>query len=136
MEVISQKCPRLKKHSGRESQNRTLSSHKTGMRKQLRRLKHQGLPQKQRATAKDRVIKSAVEEYMKHTAQDHLEQNLRYMLGSRTATKNDVVSKVLNHHRGRKARDRQMKKKKRAQEKSVFSDADFKRFEKEYFAGK
>ncbi|XP_075039026.1 active regulator of SIRT1 [Mixophyes fleayi] len=131
-----QKCTTLKKRSGKDSQNETLSSHKTGMRKRIRRLKRQGNPQKQRATAKDRVIKSAVEEYKKHTAQDHLARNLQYMLGSSTVAKKDVVSKILNQHCGRKARDRQVRKKKTVQDKTVFSDADFKRFEKEYFGGK
>ncbi|KAM5148952.1 active regulator of SIRT1 isoform 2-T2 [Mantella aurantiaca] len=119
-------------------QNRieTLSSNKTGMKKQLRKLKHQGQPQNQRATAKNRVIKSAIEEYKKHASQDHLAQNLKYMLVSRPVANKKVVQTILDQHCGRKAKDQKIKKKKTVEQKSVFSESDFKRFEKEYFGSR
>lgn len=49
-----------KKKPGKHTHSETLSSNKIGMKKRLRKLKHQGQPQNQRATAKDRVIKSAI----------------------------------------------------------------------------
>ncbi|KAG9483746.1 hypothetical protein GDO78_009581 [Eleutherodactylus coqui] len=103
------------------------------MKKQLKRLKRQGQPQNQRASAKNRVIKSAVEEYKKRTAEDHLAENLTYMLGSQAVTNKVSCSKILSQHCGRKARDQRVKKEKKVQEVSLFTDQDFKKFQKEYF---
>ncbi|XP_068107521.1 active regulator of SIRT1 [Hyperolius riggenbachi] len=121
------------KKSGNGSNKVSLNSNKIGMKKQLKRLKRQGTPQTQRASAKNRVIKSAVEEYKKRTSEDHLQENLRYMLGTYAVTKKDVVNKIVSQHGGRKARDRREKKEKKVKETSIFSESDFRRFEKEYF---
>ncbi|CAI9566914.1 unnamed protein product [Staurois parvus] len=126
----------FKKQPGKHKQNEALSSNKIGMKKQLQKLKRQGQPQNQRASAKNRVIKSAIEEYKKHAPQDYLAQNLKYMLGSHSVANKKAVKEIVNQHCGRKARDKQVKKKKRVQKKSVFSDSDFKRFEKEYFGSR
>ncbi|KAM3915517.1 active regulator of SIRT1 [Leptodactylus fuscus] len=123
----------LKKRPGNKNPQVTLSSHKTGMKKQRRRLKQQGQPQNQRASAKNRVIRSAVEEYKKQKSQDHLEQNLKYMLGSRTVARKFSCSKILTQHCGRKAKDQPITKKKKVKEQSVFTDQDFQKFQKEYF---
>ncbi|MEE6508027.1 hypothetical protein FKM82_018322 [Ascaphus truei] len=103
------------------------------MKKQLRRVKQQGQRQSERATAKNRVTKSAIEEFKKSRGKDHLQQNLKYMLSCQTVANKEVVKKVLKQNRGRRANDRQVKQRKKIVEKSVFLDADFKRFEKEYF---
>ncbi|XP_077134300.1 active regulator of SIRT1 isoform X1 [Ranitomeya variabilis] len=126
----------FKRKRGGKNQPTTLSSHKIGMKKQRKRLKQQGVPQNQRASAKDRVIKSAVEEYKKRTAQDYLAHNLEYMLGSQAVARKVSCSKILTQHSGRKARDRHGEEEKRVQEKSMFTDQDFKKFQKEYFGTK
>ncbi|KAM9324517.1 active regulator of SIRT1 [Gastrophryne carolinensis] len=132
LELLSSGSSGVKRHPG--NVNNTLASNKTGLKKQLKRLKRQGLPQKQKATAKGRVIKSAVEEYKKHASKNYLAQNLRYMLDSHCVANKDLVNKVLKQHSGRKARDqRKETMEKKVQETSVFSDSDFERFEKEYF---
>ncbi|XP_073500367.1 active regulator of SIRT1 [Phyllobates terribilis] len=126
----------LKKRKAEKNQQTTLSSHKIGMKKQRRRLKQQGVPQNQRASAKDRVIRSAVEEYKKRTAQDYLAQNLEYMRGSQAVARKVSCSKILAQHSGRKARDQRGEEEKKVQEKSMFTDQDFKKFQKEYFGTK
>lgn len=136
LELVCSDLIGFKKQPKKHKQNDALNSNKIGMKKRLRKLKHQGQPQNQRATAKDRVVKSAIEEYKKHASQDYLAQNLKYMLGSRSVANKNVVKEILNQHCGRKARDQKVKKKKRVQQKSVFSDSDFKRFEKEYFGSR
>ncbi|XP_075689769.1 active regulator of SIRT1-like [Rhinoderma darwinii] len=110
-----------------------ISCDKTGMKKRRRKLKQQGQPQNQRASAKNRVIKSAVEEYKKRTAQDHLAQNLKYMRESQAVANKVSVNKILTQHCGRKAKDQRVKKEKTVQENSMFTDQDFKKFQKEYF---
>ncbi|KAE8611509.1 hypothetical protein XENTR_v10012484 [Xenopus tropicalis] len=125
-----------KKRNSSSKPKPCLSSSKTGMRKQLRRLKQQGLRHDQKATAKGRVIRSAVEEFKKQSAKDHLQQNLQYMLDSSSVTSKEVVDKILKQNRGRKAKDIEIKQHRQIKEKSVFSDADFKRFELEYFGSK
>ncbi|KAM4022610.1 active regulator of SIRT1 isoform 2-T2 [Anomaloglossus baeobatrachus] len=127
---------KFKKKKGGKNQQATLSSHKIGMKKQRRRLKQQGVPQNQRASAKNRVIRSAVEEYKKSTAQDNLAQNLKYMLGSQAVTSKVSCSKILTQHSGRKARDRHGEEEKKLPEKSMFTDQDFQKFQKEYFGTK
>ncbi|OCT85499.1 active regulator of SIRT1 [Xenopus laevis] len=122
-----------KKRKAGSDPKHCLTSGKTGMKKQLRRLKQQGQRQDQKATAKGRVIRSAVEEFKKQSAKDHLQENLKYMLESRSVASKEVVDKILKQNRGRKAKDNRIKQEKVIKEKSVFSDADFKRFEMEYF---
>ncbi|KAG8436345.1 hypothetical protein GDO86_007444 [Hymenochirus boettgeri] len=112
-----------------------LSSKKTGVKKQLQRLK-QGNRQTKNATIKGRVVQSAVEAFKKNREKDHLRSNLKYMLGSRTVANKEVVKKILQQNEGRKARDRQIKQQEKIKENSVFSDADFKRFELEYFGSR
>ncbi|XP_053325479.1 active regulator of SIRT1 [Spea bombifrons] len=124
-----------KKSSG-SNQKVPLSSHKTGMKKQLKRLKRQGVPQKEKATAKGRVIKSAVEEFKKNSTKDYLAQNMKYMLESHQVASKTVVKNILKQNIGRKAKDQRVKQQSKVQQKSVFSDADFKRFEKEYFGNR
>ncbi|KAG8556603.1 hypothetical protein GDO81_018130 [Engystomops pustulosus] len=124
----------LKKKQGGKNQKAVLSSHKTGMKKQLRKLKQQGVPQNQRASAKNRVIKSAVEEYKKRQSQDHLAQNLKYIrLSAKNMVAEGVCKRILSHHSGRKSKDQQKTKKKKVQQKSVFTDQDFQKFQREYF---
>ncbi|KAM4722161.1 active regulator of SIRT1 [Rhinophrynus dorsalis] len=125
-----------KKNVSASGKRELLSSHKTGVKKQLSRIKQQGQQHNQRATVKGRVIKSAVEEFKKRSKNDNLQHNLKYMLGFQSVTKKDVVKKILKQNRGRISKDRQMKRQKKIEEKSVFSDADFKRFEMEYFGSR
>ncbi|CAH2312280.1 active regulator of SIRT1 [Pelobates cultripes] len=126
-----------KKKGSNSHQDVPLSSRKTGVRKQLKRMRRQGLQQKEKATAKDRVIKSALEEFKKKSTTDHLSKNMKYFLGSHNVANKDVVEKILTQNRGRKSRDQVVKQKKKTQQvKSVFSEKDFKRFEKEYFGKK
>ncbi|XP_056379886.1 active regulator of SIRT1 [Hyla sarda] len=133
LELLGSDTGGVKKRPKRNNPQASLSSHKTGMKKQRRKLKRQGTPQNQRASAKDRVIRSAVEEYKKQIAQDHLAQNLKYMFASQAVTNKVSCSKILTQHCGRKAKDQVVEKQKVVQEKSVFTDRDFQKFQKEYF---
>uniref|UniRef100_UPI00398F5075 active regulator of SIRT1 n=1 Tax=Pristiophorus japonicus TaxID=55135 RepID=UPI00398F5075 len=108
-----------------------VNTNKKGIRRQLERI--HGQRKKNKATVKGKVVKSALEEYWKKKAVDHTEANLKYMLGSTFLTESSVTRKVLAHSRGRKAKDLPEKKQVKKEEKSVFSESEFRKFEREYF---
>ncbi|XP_077195562.1 active regulator of SIRT1 [Paroedura picta] len=88
------------------------------------------------ATVKGKVTKSVLEEYQKLQDVDHFQENLQYMMNSPFVTDSAITQKVLAQNRGRKARDHlEEEVKKKKPEGTVFTDEDFQKFEKEYFAG-
>ncbi|XP_067830314.1 ribosomal protein S19 binding protein 1 [Heptranchias perlo] len=108
-----------------------VNTNKKGIRKQLQRI--HGQRKTNKATVKGKIVKSALEEFWKKKAADHTEENLKYMLGSKFLTESSVTQRVLTHSRGRKAKDRPEKKKVKKEVKSVFSESEFRKFEREYF---
>ncbi|GCC32022.1 hypothetical protein chiPu_0010482 [Chiloscyllium punctatum] len=77
--------------------------------------------------------RSMRQEYRKKKAADHTEENLQYMLGARFLTESNVTKQILNYSQGRKAKDRPEKKEVKKERKSVFTESDFRKFEREYF---
>ncbi|XP_006006936.1 ribosomal protein S19 binding protein 1 [Latimeria chalumnae] len=121
-----------KRSAGGSDRTELIGTNKKGARKQLearRRLK-------ERPTVKDKVTKSAIEEFHKRQPTDHLDQNLQYMLGTKFMTDSSVTEQVLAQNRGRRAQDRLEEKPKAKGEKSVFTEKDFQKFQREYFGGK
>ncbi|XP_047925801.2 active regulator of SIRT1 [Anser cygnoides] len=91
-------------------------------------------PGKSKATIKGRVVKSAIEEYHKKKAVSHLRENLQYMTSGRCVADKAVTQQVLTQNRGRKSKDRPPEKKaKKKPEGTVFTEEDFRKFEREYF---
>ncbi|KFO89491.1 Active regulator of SIRT1, partial [Buceros rhinoceros silvestris] len=87
-----------------------------------------------KATIKGRVVKSAIEEYHKKKAVNHLRENLQYMLKGRFVAKQAITEQVLAQNRGRKSKDQPPKKAaKKKPEGTVFTEEDFRKFEREYF---
>ncbi|XP_015484335.1 active regulator of SIRT1 isoform X2 [Parus major] len=87
-----------------------------------------------RATVKGRVVKSAIEEYHKKKPVNHLRENLRYMLKGRLVADKAVTEQVLAQNRGRKSKDQPPEKtEKKKPEGTVFTEEDFRKFEREYF---
>ncbi|XP_041033482.1 active regulator of SIRT1-like [Carcharodon carcharias] len=119
-------------HSSGADRLRLVNTNKKGIKKQLERIQGQG-KKMNKATVKGKVVKSALEEYWKKRAADHTEENLRYMLGSKFLTEGSVTQKVLMYSQGRKAKDRPEKKEVKKEEKSIFTESEFRNFEKEYF---
>ncbi|XP_006636902.2 active regulator of SIRT1 [Lepisosteus oculatus] len=111
-----------------------IRSDKQGVTRQVRRLRGRPGPGKSRATVKDKRIKSAVEEYLKKQSSSHLKRNLKYFLGKGFKAEESVTGKILSQHQGRQARDRPPSPAKKKEEKrSVFTEAEFEQFQKEYF---
>ncbi|KFU83612.1 Active regulator of SIRT1, partial [Chaetura pelagica] len=87
-----------------------------------------------KATVKGRVVKSAIEEYHKRKPVNHLRTNLQYMLKGRVVANKAITEQVLAQNRGRKAKDQPPKKAaKKKPEGTVFTEEDFRKFEREYF---
>ncbi|NXG76940.1 AROS regulator, partial [Baryphthengus martii] len=99
-----------------------------------RRRKRVPGPGRNRATVKGRVVKSAIEEYHKKKAVNHLRENLKYMLKGRIVASKTITEQILAQNRGRKAKDQPPKKAaKKKPEGTVFTEEDFRKFEREYF---
>uniref|UniRef100_A0A663MKZ0 Active regulator of SIRT1 n=1 Tax=Athene cunicularia TaxID=194338 RepID=A0A663MKZ0_ATHCN len=99
-----------------------------------RRRKRARDPGRNKATVKGRVVKSAIEEYHKKAAVNHLRENLQYMLKGRFVADKAVTEQVLAQNRGRKSKDQPPKKvAKKKPEGTVFTEEDFRKFEREYF---
>ncbi|XP_049677714.1 active regulator of SIRT1 isoform X1 [Accipiter gentilis] len=99
-----------------------------------RRRKRAAGPGGNKATVKGRVVKSAIEEYHKKKAVNHLRANLQYMLKGRLVANKAVTEQVLAQNRGRKSKDQPPKKAaKKKPEGTVFTEEDFRKFEREYF---
>ncbi|KFO95984.1 Active regulator of SIRT1, partial [Calypte anna] len=87
-----------------------------------------------RTTVKGRVVKSAIEEYHKKKPVNHLKTNLKYMLKGRVVANKAITEQVLAQNRGRKSKDQPPKKvAKKKPEGTVFTEEDFRKFEREYF---
>ncbi|XP_067415630.1 active regulator of SIRT1 [Emydura macquarii macquarii] len=101
--------------------------------KPLKRRKAARGPGREKNTVKGKVTKSAIEEYRKHQAVDHLKKNLQYMTKSCFTADKTITQQVLAQNRGRKSRDRPPEKPKKKSEGTVFTEEDFQKFEREYF---
>ncbi|NXX45473.1 AROS regulator, partial [Tricholaema leucomelas] len=99
-----------------------------------RRKKRGREPMRNKATIKDRVVKSAIEEYRKKKPVNHMRENLKYMLKGRIVANKAITEQVLAQNRGRKSKDQPPKKAaKKKPEGTVFTEEDFRKFEREYF---
>ncbi|KAK6471522.1 active regulator of SIRT1 [Huso huso] len=110
-----------------------IGSNRVGVKKQVRRIHGTAGKRRNRATVKNKPVKSAIEEYRKNQPTSHLEKNLAYMLGKTVTAEAKVTEKILLQNRGRQSRDRPAEEKKKPQEKSLFTEADFQNFQKEFF---
>ncbi|KAK2544161.1 Rps19bp1 [Columba livia] len=76
----------------------------------------------------------APEEYHKKKAVNHLSENLQYMLKRRLVADKAITEQVLAQNRGRKSKDQPPKKvAKKKPQGTVFTEEDFRKFEREYF---
>ncbi|NXL00333.1 AROS regulator, partial [Mesembrinibis cayennensis] len=77
---------------------------------------------------------SDLEEYHKKKAVNHLRTNLQYMLKGQFVADKAITEQVLAQNRGRKSKDQPPKKAaKKKPEGTVFTEEDFRKFEREYF---
>ncbi|KFV39478.1 Active regulator of SIRT1, partial [Tyto alba] len=75
-----------------------------------------------------------LEEYHKKKAVNHFRENLQYMLKGRFVANKAITEQILAQNRGRKSKDQPPKKaEKKKPEGTVFTEEDFRKFEREYF---
>jgi len=93
------------------------------------------IAQKKQATLKDRKVKSALDSFIKkNRKEDKTLQNLAALekISLKNTVSKDSASKILNYHLKKSRKVTEVEPKKEV-EKSVFTDEDFQKFEKEYF---
>ncbi|KAM4611961.1 active regulator of SIRT1 [Polymixia lowei] len=111
-----------------------VSTNRHGVTKQVKRLQGRLGPGKNKATVKDKRIKSAVEEFRKKQRKSQMSANLEYFLGTDYKATNSDTKKILNQNSGRQSRNRpDGPVKKAAEPKSLFTEEEFQKFQKDYF---
>ncbi|XP_074520482.1 active regulator of SIRT1 [Halichoeres trimaculatus] len=110
-----------------------VSTKRQGVTKQVKRLQGQG-PSKNKATVKDKKIKSAIEEFKKKQRKSQMSANLKYFMETGCKAEDSDTSKILNHNLGRQSRDRREPLERKTKEpESIFTEEEFQQFQKEYF---
>ncbi|CAN0259518.1 active regulator of SIRT1 [Lampetra fluviatilis] len=99
---------------------------KTNKKLQKKRMRNQ-------PTVKNKSVKSAIEEYKRKQNANPYKTNLQYLLKNQSSSTKKITQKILAQNRGRKAKDKPVDGKKPTIKKSLFSDALFRTFQKEYF---
>ncbi|KAI7807436.1 ribosomal protein S19 binding protein 1 [Triplophysa rosa] len=89
---------------------------------------------KSKTTVKDKHIKSAVDEYRKKQKKNQLSSNLAYFLAADNKTQTKHVGKIIQQHSGRRACHQADLPVNKPEEKSVFTEQEFQKFQKEYFS--
>ncbi|XP_062853863.1 ribosomal protein S19 binding protein 1 isoform X2 [Trichomycterus rosablanca] len=117
-------------------QGSAMSSNKQGVKKPVQRSQTHKRAGKNKSTVKDKHVKNAVEEYRKKQKKSQLSTNLHYFLGSGYTTQNSYTNKILHQNAGRQSRNQPDKpvQKQSVQEKSIFTEEEFQKFQKEYFS--
>ncbi|XP_028309199.1 active regulator of SIRT1 [Gouania willdenowi] len=111
-----------------------VSTNRQGVTKQVKRLQGRLGPRKNKATVKDKRIRSAVEEFRKKQGTSHLSENLKYFMKPGVQASDSDTMKILNHNTGRQSRNRPIKPAPKAKtESSLFTEEEFQQFQKEYF---
>ncbi|XP_072319639.1 active regulator of SIRT1 [Eucyclogobius newberryi] len=87
-----------------------------------------------RATAKDRRMRSALEEASRGRQKEHTAETLQYFLKSSTSASGEHTAKILQQNSGRQSKNNMTAPAQRPQEpKSAFTEEEFQQFQKEYF---
>lgn len=87
-----------------------------------------------RASAKDRRMRSALEEASRGQKKDHTAVNLHYFLCDGNSTTGDHTTKIIHQNSGRHSRSSAappVEKPQRSQ--SVFTEGEFQQFQRDYF---
>ncbi|PIK46761.1 hypothetical protein BSL78_16359 [Apostichopus japonicus] len=138
-EDIAEESPKKKSRKKIHSTNRQdllahVSSKKTGVKRQLKRLK--GESQRQKTTVKTMKLKSAFSKLSKDDAEDQTEENIDYLLrlDGNKGRFSSQAQKIIDHSRGKLTKDNPLPVTEAKVETSAFSEEDFANFEKDYVA--
>lgn len=109
---------------------RRITTNKKGVKKELKKLKCQPLHKLPAIIKKQKL---AVEESYKYRKEDKTHSNLTFLekLKKLDSTPSSTVNKILVHNKGNLSKNKPQDDSEK-EEKSIFSDNDFDKFEKEY----
>ncbi|XP_067314678.1 ribosomal protein S19 binding protein 1 [Pseudorasbora parva] len=107
---------------------------KQGVQRRIRQLQRPGGPARSKHTVKDKRIRSALDEYRKKQKKCQLTSNLQYFLSSANKTQNSHAKKIVQKSSSRRACHQPDRSVQKPAEKSVFSEEEFQKFQKEYFS--
>ncbi|KAK3556721.1 hypothetical protein QTP70_015080 [Hemibagrus guttatus] len=128
------KGQKKKKSTKKASVMDQISTNKQGVRKQIRRLQAHNTTRKNKATVKNKQIKDALEEYRKKQKKSHLDSNLQYFLGNSYKMQESCTKKIVQQNTGRLSRHQPEKPVKKQEKQSIFTEAEFQKFQEEYFS--
>ncbi|KAF7711190.1 ribosomal protein S19 binding protein 1 [Silurus meridionalis] len=123
-----------KKNPKKTSVMDQISTNKQGVKKQIRRLQANNKTRKNKATVKDKQIRNALEEYQKKQKKSQLSSNLEYFLESSCKTQDSCTKKIVQQNVGRQSRYHPEKPVKKQEKQSIFTEAEFQKFQQEYFS--
>ncbi|KAL5018330.1 hypothetical protein ScPMuIL_004052 [Solemya velum] len=133
--LFEEDTPTEDKHSSKKKKTPDSSSflgtNKQGVQKKRKLLREK--QNRELVMRKKKQTRSVVDEYLSSCPEDRTEENLYYLqkLSAHKTTPSGASETVLNHHRGKLAKDRTAPAE--AQESlSIFTDRDFDKFEEEY----
>lgn len=116
------------KDGEKHKKKKKMSSNKQRVHKQIRPAV------RNKSTVKDKHIKSAVDEYRKKQKKSQLTSNLEYFLNADYKTQSKHTGKIIKQNSGRRACHQPDLPVSKPEEKSVFTEEEFKKFQEEYFS--
>ncbi|KAB5584520.1 hypothetical protein PHYPO_G00108490 [Pangasianodon hypophthalmus] len=123
-----------KKSTKKASMMDQISTNKQGVRKQIRRLQTHNTARKNKATVKDKQLRNALEEYRKKQKKSQLSSNMQYFLGTSYKMQESCAKKIVQQNVGRQSRHQPEKPVKKQEKQSIFTEAEFQKFQEEYFS--
>ncbi|XP_073726727.1 active regulator of SIRT1 [Misgurnus anguillicaudatus] len=126
--VIRRGLELFSEKDGEKHKKKKMSSNKQRVHKQVR-------PSvRNKTTVKDKHIKSAVDEYRKKQKKSQLTSNLEYFLSTDYKTQSKHTGKIIKQNSGRRACHQPDLPVSKPEEKSVFTEEEFQKFQEEYFS--
>ncbi|XP_060774828.1 ribosomal protein S19 binding protein 1 [Neoarius graeffei] len=122
-----------KKSTKKASVMDQISTNKQGVRKRLRRVQGRK-SRKNKVMVKDKRIRNALELYRKKQKKSQLDANLRYFLKNSYKMEESCTKKIAEQSVGRQSRHKPEKPVKKREKRPIFTEAEFQKFQEEYFS--
>ncbi|XP_051751908.1 ribosomal protein S19 binding protein 1 [Ctenopharyngodon idella] len=138
LELFSDKDGVKRKQKSRSAHKSALmeriSTDKQGVQRRIRQLQRPGGAARSTTTVKDKHIRSALDEYRKKRKRSNYGTNLNYFRSKTNKTQSTHTTKIIEKNSSRRACHQPDQPVKKPAEKSVFTEEEFQKFQKEYFS--
>ncbi|TRY55530.1 hypothetical protein DNTS_003656 [Danionella cerebrum] len=111
-----------------------VSTDKQHLHKRIRQIQRGTKRQQSKNTVKDKKIHCVLDAYRKKQKKSQLSTNLQYFLNSDYKTGGSNSTKVQQQSAGRRSSHQPDLPQPRAEEKPIFTEKEFEKFQKEYFS--